>query len=95
MRACALSPGSSHSAPTSCSHYPWPPAYTPNLPRCCCFVPRCCTQAAATVIMYIQSGLVTADLVHHPEDLWKFGSVCPALKHPLKQLGQTLLARLQ
>lgn len=45
--------------------------------------------------MYIQSGLVTAELVRHPEDLWKFGSVCPALKHPLKQLGQALLANLQ
>lgn len=61
-------------------------------------LPYCRTahiQGAATVIMYIQSGLVTADLVHHPEDLWKFGSVCPALKHPLKQLGQALLAYMQ
>jgi hypothetical protein len=47
--------------------------------------------------MYVQSGFVTADLVHHPEDLWNFGSLCPADRQPnlLVQLGQMALARLQ
>lgn len=47
--------------------------------------------------MYVQSGLVTADLVRHPEDLWKFGSLCPTDRQPnlLVQLGHMVLARLQ
>lgn len=55
------------------------------------------TQGAASGIMYVQSGLVTADLVRHPEDLWKFGSLCPTDRQPnlLMQLGQMVLARLQ
>jgi hypothetical protein len=54
-------------------------------------------QGAATGIMYIQTGLVTADLVRHPEDLWKFGSICPADRQPnlLVQLGRAVMARLQ
>jgi hypothetical protein len=47
--------------------------------------------------MYIQTGLVTADLVRHPEDLWKFGSICPAERQPnlLVKLGRAVVARLQ
>lgn len=66
---------------------PGPPTHQPKQPT---------KQGAATGIMYIQSGLVTKDLINHPEDLWKFGSICPALKHghALKHLGQALVSWL-
>jgi hypothetical protein len=55
----------------------------------------CCTlQAVATGIMYVQSGLVTADLVRHPEDAWEFGSICPGHGNALKWLGSALAAKL-
>jgi hypothetical protein len=42
--------------------------------------------------MYIQSAVVTRDLIRHPEDLWKFGRLCPTPGH--NQLVQRLLAYL-
>jgi hypothetical protein len=34
--------------------------------------------SAACVIMFARTSIVTRELIAHPEELWDFGSLCPA-----------------